>query len=59
MHYWLGRALIQEGRKQEGEQELAKVRELNAAQHLGQLQPMQDKVNGAPVGETMQAPAPR
>jgi Flp pilus assembly protein TadD len=52
VHYWLGRALIQQGRKKEGEQELARVRELNATQH-------QDKLNGAPVGETIGAPVPR
>jgi hypothetical protein len=52
LHYWLGRALIQEGRKEEGERELAKLRELSASQH----QKMQEKLNGGPVGERLQVP---
>ncbi len=55
VHYWLGRALIQAGRKEEGEKELAKVRELSAAQH----RKMQEKLNSVPVGERLQGPVSR
>jgi tetratricopeptide (TPR) repeat protein len=55
VHYWLGRALIQHGLKQEGEKELAKVKDLSAAQQ----QKMQEKFNGAPVGEIFPAPPTR
>jgi tetratricopeptide (TPR) repeat protein len=53
VHYWLGRALIQEGRREEGQKELGKVRELSAVQN----QKMQETLNGAPVGERLQSPA--
>jgi tetratricopeptide (TPR) repeat protein len=50
VHYWLGRALIQEGRTEEGQKELAKVKELSAVHN----QKMQETLNGAPVGERFQ-----
>jgi len=52
VHYWLGRALVQAGRKAEAEKELARVKELRAAEH----RKAREQLNGAPVGERQQGP---
>jgi Flp pilus assembly protein TadD len=52
LHYRLGRALIQAGRPEEGNKELERVKEIDAAEN----QRMQKTLNGVPVGEHLRKP---
>jgi tetratricopeptide (TPR) repeat protein len=51
LHYWLGRSLIRAGRAEEGRKELAKVKELKAAEQ----RKAQNALNGVPVSERLRS----
>ena len=49
LHYWLGKALLDRGRTDEGEKEFSKLKALR----LAERQKIQERVNGNPVEEQM------